>query len=250
MGKLFLSKPADMKNKFLQITAAALFAFPGKSFCQAIDAPIAFGNEICYVGTVPVTGAEVRVCAKADFDGSIIKQKEVAATTIVETDHCFANGECFSALVDNTKFQVKGFRPISATLVAGPSAPDVDMGARTIVNIAMGGKGDAANDDSMLHETIQLQLVLTEPISPGAAVCKVLLNHQSVAYAMVKGDASNVEVTDFIWSMDRKSFMLSLKFNCTMRSLGFPADGKKEVNLKGQIVRVQVVSPNVIAASN
>lgn len=204
-----------MKNKFLQITAIALFAFPYNSFCQTNEAPV---NP----------------------------QNKVAITTVLETDHCFANGECFSALIDNTKLQLKGFRPITATLVESPAQ---DMGARTIVSIAIGGNSGAASD-SMLNETIQMQLVLNEPISPGDAICKVTMNHQSVAYAMVKGDASNVEVTDFIWSMDRKSFMLSLKFNCTMRSLGFPADGKKDVNLKGQIVRVQVTSTNAIAASN
>jgi hypothetical protein len=152
----------------------------------------------------------------------------------------------FTAFIDNVSYQLSGFKPVTATVIE-PTAAGDETAAKTIINIIIPGKAEAINNG---EETIKLSVALTEPISPGSAGFNISLVHNGAAYTLVKGDGSNVEVTDFIWSRDRKSFMLSLNFNCTMHSTIFPEDGKRNVNLKGKLLRVKVMVPGVASASN
>jgi len=236
-----------MKNIWLFIIPAIL-SFPEISFCQTVDNPIPASMVFAY-GNPGTDKDGVNGCTPSDFNKSIIVPKPTAVATITESDHCFTDGKCYSAFIDNQSFALKGYRPVSAVLVDEPLALNEEAGARTVIDITIGGKSDITDTTNLQNETIRLKLALVEPISPGPGICSVTLNHKTKAYAMVKGDASNVEVTDFIWSMDRKSFILSLEFNCTMRSLGFPADGTKDVNLKGKLVRVHVTNPGAVSAS-
>ena len=217
-----------------------MLAFPPLSFCQTIETP-GEANFAHIVGNS---------CTRADVEGSVADKSEIAKTTVAESDPDFVKGQCFSAFVDNDRFPLMGYRSVNATLVADGSSLGNGMEARTIININLGGKSDTTIGEDLYPETIRLNLALTEPISPGSASCNVSLNHRSAVYTMLKGDASNVEIIDFVWGMDRKSFILTLKFDCTMRSLGFPADGKSDVNLKGKLVRLHVTAPGVVSASN
>jgi hypothetical protein len=147
-----------------------------------------------------------------------------------------ADTKCYSAFIDNDIFTLQNNQPVNAVVSFSN-----DGDAKTMVSITVAG------DES--NEKIRLNLALLEPVSPGPANCSATLNHNSTTYAMLKGDGSNIEVTDFIWSQDRKSFIISLSYNCTMRSLGYPTDGKADVNLKGKLLRVRVTLPGLVSAS-
>lgn len=146
------------------------------------------------------------------------------------------NGTC-TMFIDNQAIALNDLQPVVAT-AAEPSPTNDGGGAKTIVNIAVAGQHG---------EHIQLGLALTEPVSAGAVGFNVSLNQNATTYALVKGDESNVEITDFIWSRDRKSFMVSLSFDCLMRDA---AEGNKEIHLKGRLLRVQVPSTPAVCASN
>ena len=160
------------------------------------------------------------------------------ATTVPSGTTGTANGQC-NAFIDNKTFPLAETKPVTATVVE-PTATEGGT-AKTVVDIAIAGKGE---------ETIKLGLTLAEPVSPGATAFSASLNYNGAAYTLVKGDGSTVEITDFIWSRDRKSFMVSLNFNCTMHSAVFPEDGKRTVNLKGKLLRVRVMVPGATSASN
>jgi hypothetical protein len=236
-----------MKNIWLLIMPVILY-FPEISFCQTVDNTIPV--SIMFASNNPGTDkGDLNSCTALDFNNSIIIPQQLAVATITESDHCFTDGKCYSAFIDNQSFALKGYRPVSAVLVDEPLALNEEAGARSVIDITIGGKSDITDSTNLQNETIRLRLALVEPISPGPGICSVTLNHKTKAYTMVKGDASNVEVTDFIWSMDRKSFILSIEFNCTMRSSGFPADGQRDVNLKGKLVRVRVTNAGAVSAS-
>ena len=115
-----------------------------------------------------------------------------------------ANGQC-TAFIDNKSFLLADLKPVTVTV----HEPAADGTAKTEVDITIAGKD---------QETIKLGLALTEPLSPGATGFRASLSYQGVAYTLVKGDGREAEITDFIWSRDRKSFMISLSFNCNMHS--------------------------------
>ncbi len=247
-----------METKLLHtIAVIALLSFPKINFSQALNnnvstsfAMLSLDEKICAAGiSQPDDNGTTSSCIRADFDNLAPKKNNDKTTTLVESDYCFKDGQCYSAFIDNQNFPLRGYRPVTATLIAEPADMDGSTPARTMISISIGGSSESANGEILTGEAIELQLALIEPISPESAICHITLHHLTKAYAILKGDASNVEITDFIWSMDRKSFTLSLNFNCTMRSTGFPNDGMKDVNLKGKLVRVHVTDPRVVTAS-
>ena len=234
----------------------ALISFPKVMFSQTAGnettthfAILSPNEKICNSHISPsADSTRASSCTLTEFD-NILPEKNLAAPAIlIETDHCFPAGQCYSAFIDNQNFPLQGFRTVTAT-VAESSPGDGSGAARSVVSITIAGNAGATNKQDLSNEVISLELVLLEPIEPEPAACNVTLHHLSKAYSILKGDGNSVEITDFIWSMDRKSFTLSLNFNCTMRSLGFPADGMKDVNLKGKLVRVHVAEPSSVSAS-
>ena len=247
-----------MKTMALHIIAAsALLFFPKVNFSQDINneaAPdfsaLSMNERICASGISEFAdNGAANSCTRADFDNMVPEKNDAVVATLVESDHCFANGQCYSAFIDNQNFPLRGYRAVTATVVAEPLGMDGSTPARTLVSINIGGNSEAVNGEILTGETIELALALIEPVSPESAICNISLHHLATTYSILKGDKSNVEITDFIWSMDRKSFMLSLNFNCTMRSVGFPADGMKDVNLKGKLVRIHVADTSAVSAS-
>ena len=164
----------------------------------------------------------------------------------VGASSCCYEGKNYTAFIDNQSLALNGYRPVNAVLVDEPSLGDA---ARTVVDITINGREDRKEGEKPLDETVKLRLALVEPISPESAICSVTLDHKGTTYTMVKGDASNVEVTDFVWSMDRKSFILSVQYNCTMHSLGSANDGASDLHLKGKLLRVHVTNAGAVSAS-
>jgi len=162
----------------------------------------------------------------------------LALLLVANAGYCQSTSGSCVALLDNKSIELSDLKPITASV----SEPAIitDGSAKTVVNLAVAGKGG---------ETIKLGLALTEPLSPGSVSSNVLLYRNGATYTMEKGN-SNVEVTDLIWSRDRKSFIISVNFNCTMHSTVFPEDGKRTLNLKGKVLRVKVMVPGAPSASN
>ena len=239
------------------IVVFALLSIPKINFGQADCtepssnfALLSMNERICASGICQFTdNLSANSCTRADFDNLVPDKSNMPVATLVESDHCFAAGQCYSAFIDNQNFPLRGYRPITAVLVNEPVDMDGNAPARTLVNINIGGNSEATNGEILTGESIELELALIEPISPESAICNITLHHRSTTYAILKGDESNVEIIDYIWSMDRKSFMLSLSFNCIMRSSGSPVDGVKDVNLKGKLVRVHVIDTRAVMAS-
>ena len=243
-----------MKNLFSYIiTATALLSIPEFNFCQTtssvkttsalgVSGNVRFKDDLLQFTGNTGTGAAFTT-APAEINN--------AATTPVTstaTEQCFADGQCYGAAVDNKRFEIRNYYPFTVALVAQPSSMDGAAPAKTIISIIMDGNSYKASDGSTFDETIQLDLVLAAPMTPDPKSYSVSLQHNSTVYSMVKGDASNVTVTDFIWSKDGKSFNMSINFNCTMRSWASATTGKGDVNLKGKMSRIHVTVPGWITA--
>ena len=243
-----------MKTQLLYTVAAlALLSFPKVNFAQASGgnpkpsfALLTMDERIRTSGISQF--ADAGSCTRADAD--IIAPAKTGHTppTLVQTDRCSMGGQCYSVFVDNQNFPANGLKTVSATVTEAPSG-DGSGSAKSVVSIMMSGKGSSVSGEDISDETIKLELVLLEPIEPEPAVCNITLQHLSTTYAINKAAGNNVEITDFIWSMDRKSFTLSLNFNCTMRSTAPALDGVKELNLKGKLMRLHVTEQGAVSAS-
>jgi hypothetical protein len=152
------------------------------------------------------------------------------------------NGQC-SAFIDNQAIDLAGTQTISATLVE-PAVKGEER-SKAVLNISV--TGSPKNSKS---EAIFISIPMPEPSLAGAQNMDVRLNHDGLAYALANEKNNSVEVTDFIWSRDHKSFIISLSFNCTMYTAVFLEGGKGDLNLRGKVLRVKVMVPGAASASN
>ncbi len=235
------------------ITAAALLSIPQFVFSQT-SAMIDRNGSVSASGSVRFKNGDLQFSGNTDshanFDAAMaeVNVTEAAPVSTVKGEHCSIGGQCYGASVDNESFEVRDYTPLTAALVRQPSSMDGRSPAKKIISILLDGKSYTESDGSGFNEIVQIELSFADLMVPDPTLFSVSLQHNSTVYSMVKGDSSNITITDFIWSMDHKSFTVSLNFNCAMRSWAYASTGKGEVNLKGKMSKIRVAVPGWITA--
>jgi hypothetical protein len=233
------------------ITAMALMSFPQFDFCQT-TAMINPNSPVSATGTVRFKNDDIvfsgNTATHADFDAAMAAPTAQYPVPVASGLQCNAGGSCYGASVNNEIFEVRDYFPFVANVIAQPSSMDGRAPAKTVISLILDGKSYTANDGSPFNETVQLELTFADPTLPDTKLSSVSLQHNSTVYAMVKGDSSDISITDFIWSSDHKSFYFSVDFNCIMRCWEHATTGKGDVNLKGTMSKIHVTVPGWITA--
>ena len=231
------------------ISAAALLSLPQFDFGQALavvnpNAPInATGTLTVKEGELVFAGA-----TQTDFDAAIVHAPTPYTIQLPSGGQCFA-GSCYGASVDNEIFEIRKYSPFVASVNAQPCSLDGRIPAKTVISLILDGKSYTGTDGSTFNETVALELTFADPMLPDTKLSSASLLRNSTVYAMVKGESSNITITDFVWSSDHKSFNFSVDFDCVMRCWAHATTGQADVTLKGEMSKIRVTVPGWMTAS-
>ena len=233
------------------ISATALMSLSQFGFGQTL-ATINSNSAENAPGTLTFKNGELEFSGhtptQADFDASFTHTPIPHTILLASGGQCFA-GSCYGASVDNEIFEVRDYFPFVANVIAQPSSLDGRAPARTVISLTLDGKSYTGKDGSAFNETVQLELTFADPMLPDTKLLSASLLHNSTVYAMVKGNSSNITISDLVWSSDHRSFILSVNFDCIMRCWEHASTGKKDVILKSEMSKIQVTVPGWITAS-
>ena len=153
----------------------------------------------------------------------------------------------FTASVDGTPFTFRKDWALSSNLVYQQPSLDGARPQRTIINIMLDGESYAATDGNWFNESIQFEICYTGQMPDSNSICSLALQHNSTVYSFIKG-MGGLKITSFAWSSDHRSFTLSADYDFTMRSWGYPNNGKKDVKLTGHLENISVTVPGWLLA--
>ena len=229
------------------ISATALMSLPQFDFGQALptinsNAPVSATGSLTVKddGELMISG---HTSDQADFDAQLAHASTVRTIHLASGGQCEA-GSCYGASVDNEIFEIRNYRPFVATVKVQPCSLDGQIPAKTVISLIMDGRSYDGAD-----ETVQLELSFADPMLPDSKLSSASLLHNSAVYAMVKGESSNITITDLVWSSDHKSLTFSVDFDCIMRCWEHATTGKKDVTLKGEMSKIHVTVPGWATAS-
>ncbi len=155
----------------------------------------------------------------------------------------------FHATINGADFQVREDQLYRGLLINRAASMDGRIPARTVVNAVFSGPTKQNKEEKLTSDNIQFEIGY-EPDKTGVpSSYLVALQYHNNNYYMVK-ESSKVDITDFNWESDKKHFNLSADFNCTMRSFGYPSDGIKDIELKGDMENIKITVPSWLAEKN
>jgi len=152
----------------------------------------------------------------------------------------------FTATIDGEHFQCES-QMLRGILVNKEASMDGRTPARTVISTNF--KGPAYNMDAgrMFAESVEFEITYKDQKTGPAADYVVVLQYKSTNYFLVK-EQSKMNIGQLSWDADKKHFWLAADFDCKMRSMGYPNDGKKDVSLKGSMTDIRITVPSWIAA--
>ena len=155
----------------------------------------------------------------------------------------------FSASLDGKPFQLRTDQLFKGLVTNKTGSIDGRVPAHPIVSATFNGPTYNASEGRLFNENIQFEINYEADKTGEPASYQVALQYLSSNYYSVK-EQSKITVSQFEWESDKKHFRISADFNCKMRSWGAPADGKKDISLKGKMSNIRVTVPSWIMAKN
>jgi hypothetical protein len=185
-----------------------------------------------------------------------MKQHIIALLLLALTGLCFRTGDddlknkgSFSATVDGKTFKLQDGQMYRGMLVSKSASMDGRTPGKTVINTNFNGITYDKADKTSFSESITFEMSYEDGKMGEPATYSVAMEYNSGDYYMLK-DQSKVKITQAAWDTDKKHFTLSADFDCTMRSLGYPMDKKKDVSLKGHLTNIRVTVPSWYGAKN
>lgn len=155
----------------------------------------------------------------------------------------------FVATIDGKAFKLRQGQLFRGLVANKQGTMDGREPARTVVAATFNGPEANQEEGRLVNEAILVEINY-EPDKMGAYDnFSLAMQFESGNYYTLK-DQSKLNVTQFEWEGDRKHFLLSADFNCKMRSWGAPADGKKDLALKGRMNNIRITVPSWVTAKN
>ncbi len=155
----------------------------------------------------------------------------------------------FYATVNGKVFQLREDQLFRGLVMNKNGSMDGRIPNRTVISTTFNGPSYDMNEGRLFNETIQFEINYEADKTGEPAYYILAMQYESANYYSIK-EQSKITVTQFEWEADKKHFRLSADFNCKLRSGGAPADGKKDIVLKGQMSNIRVTVPSWITAKN
>jgi hypothetical protein len=162
---------------------------------------------------------------------------------------CFKPGEdvketgTFFATLDGKFWKTQPNQLFRGTLTKKSGNMNGKSEDKTIISTSFNGPTYDKADKTSITENVTIEMAYVDGKTGVPENFSVALQFSSNDYVMVK-EHSTVKITKFAWEPDHKHFRLSADFDCQMRSWGYPADGKKDVALKGHMTNILVTVPS------
>ncbi len=155
----------------------------------------------------------------------------------------------FSATVDGKAFQLSEGQLFRGLVTNKQGTMDGREPARTVISTTFNGRNSNQAEGRLVNEAITIEINY-EPDKMGEpSMFTLAMQYESANYFVLK-DQSKLTITQFEWEADKKHFLLSADYNCKVRSWGAPADGKKDLSLKGRMSNIRITVPSWVTAKN
>ena len=155
----------------------------------------------------------------------------------------------FTATIDGKAFKLREDQLLRGLLAGKPASMDGKTEARTVISASFEGPTYDLADGHAYTETVQFEIAFEpEKLGPSPQSA-VALKYKSSNYYMVKDD-SKLNISKFEWETDKKHFRLSADYDCKLRSWGYPADGKPDVDVKGRLSNIRITVPSWLVVKN
>jgi len=155
----------------------------------------------------------------------------------------------FSATVDGKVFQLREDQLFRGLVMNKNGTIDGRVPARTVISATFNGPSYDMSQDRLFNETMQFEINYEADKTGEPVMYAVAMQYESGNYYSLK-ENSKLILTQFEWETDKKHFRISADFNCKLRSWGAPADGKKDITIKGKMSNIRVTVPSWITAKN
>lgn len=155
----------------------------------------------------------------------------------------------FSATIDSKPFKLREDQLFRGIVANKNGSIDGRVPNRTVVSVTFNGPAYNASEGRLFNENLQFEINYEADKTGEPQTFMVAMQYESANYYNVK-DQSKLTVTQFEWESDKKHFLISADYNCKMRSWGAPADGKKDLILKGRMSNIRVTVPSWVTAKN
>lgn len=153
----------------------------------------------------------------------------------------------FTATLDGNTFQLQPEQLFRGLLVDKAASIDGKIPARTVINSTFAGPSYTGADSRQFTEGIQFEMKYDGNSKAGpVSDYSVSVQYQNATYYPLK-DQSKITITALVWEYDKKHFILCADFNCKMRSMAYPNDGKKDIVLKGKMTNIRITVPSWLA---
>lgn len=151
----------------------------------------------------------------------------------------------FSATVNGTYFELSNEQLYRGLLVNRAASMDGKIPSRTVISTSFTGVGNG--EGRLVSDNIQFEIGYKPDKTGAPENCVVTMQYKNMNYHMVK-ELSKMNITSFMWEHDRKHFIVSVDFDCKMRSFGHPTDGVKDIALRGKMANIRITVPSWLAA--
>jgi hypothetical protein len=155
----------------------------------------------------------------------------------------------FSATLDGKVYQLKQDQLYRGVVINKTGSMDGRTPTRTLISTTFNGPSYDAAEGRLFNENIQFEILYEADKTGEPGFYSIGMQYESGNYYNIK-EQSKLTITKFEWENDKKHFNLSADFNCKLRSWGAPADGKKDVTLKGKMTNIRITVPSWVTAKN
>lgn len=155
----------------------------------------------------------------------------------------------FTATIDGKNFQIQEDQLFRGLLMNKNASMDGRIPARTVISAMFNGQSYNLSEEKLFTESIQFEMGYEDGKTGQPAYYALAMQFQSDKYYLLK-DQSKMNISQFSWESDKKHFRISADFDCKMRSWGYPADGIKDVSLKGKMNNIRITVPSWLVAKN
>jgi hypothetical protein len=152
----------------------------------------------------------------------------------------------FYATLDGKTFQLKNDELFRGLLITKPGTMDGRLPARIVISANFNANPDDNDVQKIFPQSIQVEIDYASEKTSTPANYSLNLKCQLTDYYSLQTQ-SKLSATQLSWDADRKHFYISADFDCKMRSLGYPADGKSDISLKGRMANIRITVPTTLA---
>lgn len=151
------------------------------------------------------------------------------------------------ATVNGQAFRIRNDQPYAGILLTKGGSMDGRIPPRTVINSTFYGPSYSLSDNRTFDENIAIEIQYDCDKKCTGNLFVFALQFDSTNYYMVR-EQSNLKVIQFVCESDKRHFRLSADFDCVMRSWGYPADNKPDIQLQGSLINLRITIPGWFAS--